>query len=669
MKLIYTFVALLILGTSSLLSSSKKVVLVEQYTSAFCEVCGTFDGTFKGLMSQYSEDAIPIVFHTGLGNDIIYRHNTEISGRFLQIYQLSSITIPTLWIDGTSTQYSDYGNLSNKVGGTSPVTIKVLEERTAENLNITIGVESDVELKNHRLFVYVMEDNLFYPNEGTSGVKDFRWIARRGLPSEKGGSNVLLGPNKKQGFTFSTPWHAEWNKSNIYVVAFVQSFDNNEMYKVYNAAKTGSHELKSQITSTTESLDFGDVSQKKTMEFTIMNEGLKKIKISDFKIEGDDKGVFNIVFGGGTKEIGPYGSQRVIVEYFPKENGTYNAKLVVNSDAENKPTFEVKFTGKTSDIVKFSQIYVASDKLEFGDVSKLTTKNIQIKNVGTGPLNISSIVFDSNDEDVFSIDMENTSNIIVNVDQTINLPISFKPLESGKYYFADLVVNSDSKENPTLPITLSGRGIDMAGGPSLVLSNGSDSLAFGELEHNKTKTFKVKNTSNNDIEVTEVKFEDYDAGSNDSQAFQLVSGKSTWVVANGETSIAFKFNPTESKEYKIYAHLVTKSPNDELKVPMTAVANFASVGENELSSSGLFNLSISPNPVNNIASISFSNQFNKELVLELYNSNGEFVENLFKGNDKSLTLNFNSSKLSNGKYFIIANVNGMKEAFSLIINK
>ena len=147
------------------------------------------------------------------------------------------------------------------------------------------------------------------------------------------------------------------------------------------------------------------------------------------------------------------------------------------------------------------------------------------------------------------------------------------------------------------------------------------------------------------------------------------SGKSTWVVANGETSIAFKFNPTESKEYKIYAHLVTKSPNDELKVPMTAVANFASVGENELSSSGLFNLSISPNPVNNIASISFSNQFNKELVLELYNSNGEFVENLFKGNDKSLTLNFNSSKLSNGKYFIIANVNGMKEAFSLIINK
>ena len=669
MKLIYTFVALLILGTSSLLSSSKKVVLVEQYTSAFCEVCGTFDGTFKGLMSQYSEDAIPIVFHTGLGNDIIYRHNTEISGRFLQIYQLSSITIPTLWIDGTSTQYSDYGNLSNKVGGTSPVTIKVLEERTAENLNITIGVESDVELKNHRLFVYVMEDNLFYPNEGTSGVKDFRWIARRGLPSEKGGSNVLLGPNKKQGFTFSTPWHAEWNKSNIYVVAFVQSFENNEMYKVYNVAKTGSHELKSQITSTTENLDFGDVSQKKTMEFTIMNEGLKKIKISDFKIEGDDKGVFNIVFGGGTKEIGPYGSQRVIVEFFPKENGNYNAKLVVNSDAENKPTFEVNFTGKTSNIVKFSQIYVASDKLEFGDVSKLTTKNIQIKNVGTGPLTISSIIFDTNDENVFSIDLENTTNVIVNVDQTINLPISFKPLESGKYYFADLVVNSDSKENPTLPITLSGRGIDMAGGPSLVLSNGSDSLAFGELEHNKTKTFKVKNTSNNDIEVTEVKFEDYDAGSNDSQAFQLVSGKSTWVVANGETSIAFKFNPTESKEYKIYAHLVTKSPNDELKVPMTAVANFASVGENELSSSGLFNLSISPNPVNNIASISFSNQFNKELVLELYNSNGEFVENLFKGNDKSLTLNFNSSKLSNGKYFIIANVNGMKEAFSLIINK
>lgn len=670
MKTFYIIFAIFIASTLSLMSEAKKMVIVEEYSSAYCGTCGYFDPTFKAVTNQNINDVIPLSFHTGnQPGDIMYKHNPQVSSRFAYVYGLSSIGTPAVWIDGKKVNYTDYGTLPTYTGGMSPVGIKVIEERTSDKLNITVGVESDIALSNHNLYIFVVEDNLYYPNAGTNGVKNFRWIVRKGVPNDVSGTKLNLNSSGKQGFNYSIDWHPEWNKDNIHVVAFVQSTGGNNKDEIINAAKTGTHSAEAVISSSVPKLDFGDVSDKKVMEFQLVNDGLKDLDISDISLNNNDDGVFSIKFGQSTSKIAAYGSAKIVVEYFPKENGDYQSQLVVQSNAANKAIYKVDLVGKATNIVPFGQITTENSTVDFGVVSELTTKNVIVSNVGTGSLNIESITLDYNDDNAYKILLESTTNLVLMVGESLTIPVSFEPKENDKFYFGDLLITSDSKEEAEFMISLTGRGKDISSGPSLVLSDGAEKLEYGEIEAGKITSFKVRNTSDTDIQVIGISFEDFEAGSNDSEAFQLVSAQSTWVVANSETSIAFKFNPTESKIYKVFVNLTTVDGEDDLRLELTATANVASVFGNELSSTGLLNLNISPNPVTNNSEIRFENNSNEKLTLDLFNSNGEFIRNVFEGLSSNQVISFNSSNLSNGKYYLIANINGKKEAYSLIITK
>ena len=669
MKKSYIVPLLLVLFISNLFSASKKMVIAELYTSANCSECGTFDGAFKSIMSQNSNDVIPLVFHTNLnGGDAINKQNEEISKRFLLIYQRNSIPIPALWYDGTMLDYKEYNKLPQFIGTDSPVTLKVIENRTQDKLNIMVGLESDVDLKNHALFVFVVEDNINMNNAGTNGITNFRWIARRALPTDKGGLAINLGPTRKQGFTYSVDWDPNWNKDNISVVAFVQSFGQDEMYKIVNAARTGSYPQNSVISAEKETLDFGEIGEMKTMELLLLNEGLKPININNIAIEDDPKGVFKISYSANDL-INPYGNVRVKIDYFPKEIGEFTAKLVVKSDADNNQNYKINLKAVTTSITKYSQVFIDDDTYDFGEVTKPASKTFTIKNIGTADLKISSIAFDYNDDDVYSIKLDKTSNLVVAPGESLDIPITFKPKEDNKLYFADLIVNSDSKNDSELVISLSGKSLTLVKGQRLVLSNGTNAVDLGELEIGANASVKITNTSDENVQITDINFEDMIPDSKDSEAFELLSNKSTWAAANRESSISFKFNPTKSKTYRVYLNVITKDNKDNLKIELSVKANLTSVYGNDLSSSGKFQLNVSPNPASDFAEISFVNQYNENLVLELYNSNGELSKELYSGLLSNNTIKLNTSNLANGKYFIIANINGKKEAYSLIINK
>jgi len=669
MKLFFLVIALVFLS-NSLFSASKKMVIVEEYSSAYCGTCGYFDPTFKSVTNQNINDVIPLSFHTGNApGDIMYKHNPQVSGRFSFTYGVTQIGTPAVWIDGKNVSYTQYGSLPTYTGGTSPVSLKVVEERTSDKLNITVGIETDVALKNHTLFVFIVEDNLYYPNAGTNGVKDFRWVVRKGLPAETAGQNLVMEANSRKGYTYSVDWHPDWNRENIHVVAFVQSFGQMDKFAILNGAKTGEHSLEPIISSSETTVDFGNTVDKKELELLLLNDGLKDINVSEISLNNNEDGAFRIKFGTSTTKIPAYGSAKVVLEFFPKENGQYNSELVVVSDAKNASTYKVNLKGEATNIVPFGQIAAEDDFIEFGEVNKPTTKNAIINNIGTGPLVISSISLDYNDEDAYELLLEETENITLNVGESLTIPISFTPKENDKFYFGDLLIVSDSKEEQEYVVSLSGRGKELAGGPSLVLSDGATTLEYGEIEPGKTTSFKIKNTTNANIQITDISFVDFEEGSNDNEAFQLISAKSTWAVANSETSVAFKFNPSESKEYKVYVNITTKDNKDDMKIELSATANLASVFGNELSASGALLLNISPNPIINSSEISFINNSNDLLVLDLYNTNGELINNLYNGKHSNYSINFDSSKLSNGKYFLIATINGKREAFSIIINK
>ncbi len=670
MKSIYLIVLIAIVSATGLFAESKKMVLVEEYSSAYCGTCGVFDPTFKSITKANLNDVIPISFHAGNPpGDIMYKHNPQVSSRTLAIYGISVLSTPSVWIDGTKVDYTQYGSLTSFTGGMSPVTLKVIETRLADKLDITVGVESDISLVSHRLFVYVVENDLYYANAGNNGVKDFSWVVRKGLPTETGGQILNTTAGGKQGFKFSVPWHPEWNKENIHVVAFVQSFVQGENNKVVQAGQTGEFDLDPMISSSLPELDFGDVADKKEMEINILNDGLSELTIEDIVLNNNDAGAYKIKFGSSIKSIPAYGSAKMIIEFFPKENGDYNSELVVISDAKNKANYKIDLKGKASNIVPFGQISAATS-LVFGDVSTSKTLDLEISNTGTGALLINSIELIDNEKGAYSLGIETLTDITIAIGEKLTVPVTFEPKEEGQFYFSDIVIKSDSKDNAEMTVSLDGRGKDVKSNANLVLSTGGTALDLGELEGGKTATLKIKNNGKEDIQITNIAFSDKEDGSNDSKAFILISAASTWAVAGMETTVAFRFSPSESKEYNAVLNVTTAGEEEDLMIDVKATANIASVFGNDLTSQGLLDLSISPNPVSSNSAVEFTNNTQDNLNLVLVNSNGEVVQTLYNGLSKSNErISLNSNVLSNGKYFIIATIGDKKEAFSVVITK
>lgn len=670
MKSIYLLVLIAIVSATGLFAESKKMVLVEEYSSAYCGTCGYFDPTFKSITNANINDVIPISFHTGnVPGDIMYKHNPQVSSRTLAIYGISVLSTPSVWIDGTKVDYTQYGSLTSFTGGMSPVTLKVIETRASDKLNITVGVESDVDLASHRLFVYVVEDNLYYANAGNNGVKDFRWVVRKGFPTETGGQILTAKAGGKQGFNYSVDWHPEWKKENIHIVAFVQSFKPGDNNKVIQAGKTGNFDLNPMISSSETVLDFGDVSDKKELEVNIINDGLSELTIEDIILNKNDKDAYKIKFGSSLKSIPAYGSEKLIIEFFPKENGDYNSELVIVSNAKDKANYKIDLKGKASKIVPFGQISSVST-LSFGDVSTNKTLNLVINNTGTGALLINSIELMDDEDGAYTLDIETLNNITIAIGESLTIPVIFEPKKEGQFYFSDIVVKSNSKNDSELTISLSGRGKDIQTNENLVLSAGGTTLDLGELESGKTTSFKIKNNGKVDIQITDISFSDKEDGSEDSKAFTLISPKNTWVVANMETTIAFRFSPTASKEYNAILNVITAGEEKDLMIDVKATANIASVFGNDLTRQGLLDLNVSPNPVSANSVVEFTNNTQDALNLVLVNSNGEVVQTLYNGLSKSTErISLNSNVLSNGKYFIIATIGDKKEAFSVVITK
>lgn len=671
MKAIYLFIMLSIISTGILVGAEKKMVLVEKYTSMDCQQCGTFDPVFKSLVNQYSNDVIPIVFHTGTdgAGDVMYKHNEEVVGRYSFIYNVNPVQIPATWIQGTKVDFQQFSSVTSYLGQTTPVNIKIAEERTADKLNVTIGIETDEPLQNYRVYTFVVENNLNY-SPGTSGVSNFNWIVRKGLPNDNAGTNIVFGSHWKKGFQFSTDWHPEWNRDNIYVVAFVQAFTGGS-YEIIQAAKTGVHTVESVITSSKDVLDFGEVDSKKDLEVFIQNNGLKAINIEDISIENNDKNTYRISFGGGVKTIEPYGEARLIVECFPKENGEHNSELIIKSNSSNDENYRIELRANSSVIVPFGQISSANN-LAFGDNSVAKTLELEISNTGTGDLSLFSIDFENNEDGAFShnlTEINENNPLVIEPNGKSSVEVTFTPREN-KFYNSQLIINSDSKLNSELKLVLNGRGANVPTNSNLSLSSGGTSVDLGLKDPGSNNTLRIKNNAEFDIQITEIFFTDKEEGSGDSQAFQLISAPTTWVIQNLETTVAFRFNPTEAKEYNVVLNIITAGDEEDLLIDLKATANISSVFGNELTQNGILSLAVLPNPVNESSVIEFKNNTLDNLELVLLNSNGNLVKTIYDGISNSTErISFNSNNLPSGKYFLVATIGDKKEAFSVIINK
>ncbi len=233
-------VMLLACGASAL-AQSPRVVLVEEATNASCAPCAAQNPTFKAYLHKpyNAERIIPIIWHANWpSRDVMNAANpTMHNTRIATYYAINSV--PMVKVNGrTPAQGSIYAGapadtveLSKAIArdlGTSPITIAVSQVENGDEVTVTTEVTSTTAITGRRLRVVAVEASHYYDNAGSNGEKIFQYIVREALPTVAG-VDLTLEAGTPKSFTNTYTYNAEWNRSEMYVVAFVQDDASKEV--------------------------------------------------------------------------------------------------------------------------------------------------------------------------------------------------------------------------------------------------------------------------------------------------------------------------------------------------------------------------------------------------------------------------------------------------------
>jgi len=207
-----------------------------------------------------------------------------------------------------------------------------------------------------------------------------------------------------------------------------------------------------EISVTPQNIDYGNVIIEEivTEIITISNSGNANLQIDNII---SDQNVF--IVGAYQDNIPVGGSISVGVSFRPREETGYSGTLTVYSSDGDHPSVEVDLLGNGI-LADVPTIFV-EPVLDFGDVYVLEflTKQMRIKNVGTGTLNIHSI---SDPGNPFTIEDSGSFDILSG--EFEDVAVTFAPTEED-IFVNDLVIHSNSSpsEDHYTDVSLVGESI------------------------------------------------------------------------------------------------------------------------------------------------------------------------------------------------------------------
>lgn len=200
--------------------------------------------------------------------------------------------------------------------------------------------------------------------------------------------------------------------------------------------------------------------------------------------------------------------------------------------------------------------------------------------------------------------------------------------------------------------------------PGISLS--TESMAFGKVETEKTMAFQILNTGNADLEISSIEVTNDVDG-----AFEVVYDPTNSVVEAGKSmSVDVVFTPILTKAST--GQLTITSNAGTKTVALAGESSVLSV-DNYLANTGLFTMSVNPNPVSSqsVFTYELNSESAEQVSLQLVDLKGNVVADLFNGiqTPGSHTIDLNANNFANGQYFIIANLLGHNARFNVVIAK
>lgn len=229
-KLLPLAFVIMTLGTNAQVPRN---VFAEHFTNTVCGICGVRNPALKANFAN-NPDVIYMTVHPSspYASCILNQHNVSENDERVQFYNAYGST-PKLVIQNVVNSSAVFGNadlFDAYRGQLSPISIDITATTYTETieLSVTITNETDHNLQNKTLHVFLVEDTIFYhaPNGEQEHYNVFR--SRALTPT---GEVLSLSGVSGETVSFSdlVSINSAWNRERIRVIAVVQSNDSDQL--------------------------------------------------------------------------------------------------------------------------------------------------------------------------------------------------------------------------------------------------------------------------------------------------------------------------------------------------------------------------------------------------------------------------------------------------------
>ena len=206
----------------------QRAVLVEEFTGQLCTNCPDGHVAIKSILATLGDSVVPVSIHASslaLPPDR-GGYLTEAGEEYYKA--VGSPALPTAVIDKVTEPLivTDWGSAINHlIMEATPFTVIAKADFSSDGSNYDIKVDfSAGEEFSGKLMVWILENNLIgrQLDHGVN-VRDYQHnhVFRAAVTKDIWGDEVDLKAHDPQSKTYSYPLQADWNKDNLYVVAFL----------------------------------------------------------------------------------------------------------------------------------------------------------------------------------------------------------------------------------------------------------------------------------------------------------------------------------------------------------------------------------------------------------------------------------------------------------------
>jgi hypothetical protein len=229
--------------TISVLADSPRKGLIEEATQTNCGPCASQNPTFQQWFLSNLDILVPVVYHAwwpGANNDPFFLNDQDMNRTRIQYYAIGGV--PTAYFQGTQkvapASCPTQVNLNALRTQTSPLTITIEEKWSGNTDDVKVTVHSSQAISGKKLRIVVLEYYVEFPTPpGTNGEKEFFCTSRKMLP-DANGIDFSIAADETKEFNQSFTIKSGWQKSQIYVAAFIQDDGSKEVLQAEHSLKT-----------------------------------------------------------------------------------------------------------------------------------------------------------------------------------------------------------------------------------------------------------------------------------------------------------------------------------------------------------------------------------------------------------------------------------------------